>query len=144
TANKSGSGGKAAAAEARSADSSGDLFAGPATVAKGSDKGDKAASPKGAPISLAAAREEALRKLPVDRSKYQAIKNLAELKAFVARIHDVGQVSIEVKATSIDPMQADLCGIALALAPNEACYVPLAHKAAGGGAGLFDAGLAAD
>ena len=41
-------------------------------------------------------------------------------------------------------MQADICGIALALAPNDACYVPLAHKQSGGGAGLFDAGLAPD
>ncbi|WP_314955201.1 DNA polymerase I [Bradyrhizobium cosmicum] len=107
-------------------------------------KEDKAASLKGAPISLAAAREEALRKLSVDRSKYQAIKTLKELDAFIARIHDAGQVAIEIRANSIDPMQADLCGIALAVAPNEACYVPLAHKQSGGGAGLFDAGLAAD
>ena len=35
-------------------------------------------------------------------------------------------------------------GIALALAPNDACYVPLGHKQSGGGAGLFDAGLAPD
>ena len=41
-------------------------------------------------------------------------------------------------------MQADLCGVALALAPNEACYVPLAHKQSGGDGGLFDAGLAPD
>src|SRR3954467_2837593 len=107
-------------------------------------KEDKAASPKGAPISLAAAREEALRKLPVDRSKYQAVKTLAELNAFIARIHDAGHVAVEIRANSIDPMQADLCGIALALAPNEACYVPLAHKQSGGGAVLFDAGLAPD
>ncbi len=107
-------------------------------------KEDKAASPKGAPISLAAAREEALRKLPVDRSKYQAVKTLTELNAFIARIHDAGHVAVEIRANSIDPMQADLCGIALALAPNEACYVPLAHKQSGGGAGLFDAGLAPD
>src|SRR6478752_3860128 len=107
-------------------------------------KEDKAASPKGAPISLAAAREEALRKLPVDRSKYQAVKTLAELNAFIARIHDAGHVAVEIRGNSIDPMQADLCGIALALAPNEACYVPLAHKQSGGGAGLFDAGLAPD
>ena len=52
--------------------------------------------------------------------------------------------SLEAKASSIDPMQADICGIALALAPNDACYVPLAHKQSGGGAGLFDAGLAPD
>jgi DNA polymerase-1 len=107
-------------------------------------KEDKAASLKGAPISLAAAREEALRKLGVDRGKYETIKTLKELDAFIARIHDSGHVAIEIKANSIDPMQADLCGIALALAPNEACYVPLAHKQSGGGAGLFDAGLAPD
>lgn len=111
---------------------------------KSAGKEDKAASLKGAPISLAVAREEALRKLPVDRGKYQTIKTLKELNAFIARIHDAGQVAIEIKANSINPMQADLCGIALALAPNEACYVPLAHKQSGGGAGLFDAGLAPD
>ncbi|MCP3412163.1 DNA polymerase I [Bradyrhizobium sp. CCGB01] len=133
-----------AAAKATSPEASGDLFAAPAAAATGGDKGDKSASVKGAPISLAAAREEALRKLPVDRGKYQAIKALAELNAFIARIHDSGQVAIEMRANSIDPMQADLCGIALALAPNEACYVPLAHKQSGGGAGLFDAGLAPD
>ncbi|UWU93168.1 DNA polymerase I [Bradyrhizobium sp. CB1015] len=111
---------------------------------KAAGKEDKTASPKGAPISLAAAREEALRKLPVDRGKYQTIKTLKELDGFIARIHDAGHVAIETRASSIDPMQADLCGIALALAPNEACYVPLAHKQSGGGAGLFDAGLAPD
>lgn len=121
----------------------------PAQAARGernpsAGKEDKTASPKGAPISLAAAREEALRKLPVDRSKYQTIKSLGELNAVVARIHDAGQVAVEIRANSINPMQADLCGIALALAPNEACYVPLAHKQSGGGAGLFDAGLAPD
>lgn len=144
TANSSGVRAGDGAAKAKSSDASGDLFAGPAAAATGGDKGDKSASLKGAPISLAAAREEALRKLPVDRGKYQAVKTLAELNAFVARIHDTGQVAIEIRANSIDPMQADLCGIALALAPNDACYVPLAHKQSGGGAGLFDAGLALD
>ena len=59
-------------------------------------------------------------------------------------MHDVGHVAIEAKADSIDPMQAEICGIALALAPNDACYVPLGHKQSGDGAGLFDAGLAPD
>lgn len=111
---------------------------------RSASKEDKSASPKGAPASLAAAREQALRKLPVDRSKYQTIRSLKELSAFIARIHDAGRVAIEIRGNSIDPMQADFCGIALALAPNEACYVPFAHKQSGGGAGLFDAGLAPD
>lgn len=111
---------------------------------KGADKQDKAASPKGTPISLAAAREEAARKLPVDRSKYQTIRNLNELKAWIARAYDAGTFAIDAMANSDDPMQADICGIALALAPNDACYVPLAHRQSGDGAGLFDAGLAPD
>jgi DNA polymerase I len=111
---------------------------------KAADKQDKAASLKGTPISLAAARAEAARKLRVDRSKYQTIRNLEQLNAFVDRVHDVGHFAIEAKANSIDPMQTDICGIALALAPNDAAYVPLAHKQSGGGAGLFDAGLAPD
>ena len=32
-------------------------------------------------------------------------------------------------------MQASLCGFSLAVAPNEACYVPIAHKKDGGGDG---------
>src|SRR6202011_1781891 len=65
-------------------------------------------------------------------------------EAFIARVHDVGHFAIDAKADTIDPMQAAICGIALALSPNDACYVPLAHKQSGGGAGLFDAGLAPD
>ena len=111
---------------------------------KATDKQDKAASLKGTPISLAAARAEAARKLPVDRSKYQTLRSLGELNAWIARVHDVGHFAIEAKANSIDPMQAEISGIALALTPNDAAYVPLAHRQSGGGAGLFDSGLAPD
>jgi DNA polymerase-1 len=96
------------------------------------------------PISLVTARAEAARKTRIDRSKYQTLRSLEELQRWIARIHDVGHFAIEAKATSIDPMQAEICGIALALAPNDACYVPLGHKQSGDGAGLFSAGLAPD
>jgi DNA polymerase I len=96
------------------------------------------------PISLAAARAEAARNTRIDRSKYQTVRSPQELNAWLARVHDVGHVAIEAKASSIDPMQAEMCGIALALAPNDACYVPLNHKQSGDGAGLFAAGLAPD
>jgi DNA polymerase I len=114
-----------------------------ATAGKGGRE-DKAASLKGSPISLAEARVEAARKTRIDRTKYQTIKSLDQLKALIARIHDIGVVAIEPKANSEDPMQADICGLALSLGPDDAAYVPLAHKQPGGGAGLFDAGLAAD
>jgi DNA polymerase-1 len=146
--NKSGAGNgdsSPAPAKAKSAGGTSDLFAGtsPAAAPKtGGDKADKATSLKGTPISLATARAEAARKTPVDRTKYQTIKTLDQLEAFIARVHDAGHFAIEAKADTIDPMQAEICGIALALAPNDACYVPLAHKRSGDGVGLFDAGLA--
>src|SRR6266853_584693 len=96
------------------------------------------------PQALAAARAEEGRKTKIDRSKYQTIRSLEALHAWLARVHDVGHFAIEAKASSIDPMQAEICGIALALAPNDACYVPLGHKQSGGGDGLFAAGPAPD
>jgi DNA polymerase I len=108
------------------------------------DKSDKASSLKGTPVSLADARAEAARKTPLDRAKYHTIGTLEQLKAWISRAYDVGHVAIEAKSGSEDPMQAEFSGIALALAPNDACYVPLAHKQPGGGGGLFDAGLAPD
>jgi DNA polymerase-1 len=99
---------------------------------------------KGTPISLAEARAEAARRTKFDRSKYQTVRSLEELNTWIARVRDVGHVAIEAKASSIDPMQAEMCGIALALAPNDACYIPLGHKQSGDGAGLFAAGIAPD
>ncbi|WP_316231880.1 DNA polymerase I [Bradyrhizobium sp. SZCCHNR1051] len=110
----------------------------------GDPRTDKSAMSKGTPASLAESRAEAAKSGRIDRDKYQTLRSLPELNTWLARIHDFGRVTLEVKASSIDPMQASLCGIALALAPNEACYIPLAHRQAGDGGGLFDAGLAPD
>jgi DNA polymerase-1 len=99
---------------------------------------------KGTPISLAVARAEEARKTRIDRSKYQTVRTLEELQRWIARAHDLGHVAMDAKAGSIDPMQAEICGIALALGPNDACYIPLSHKQSGDGAGLFAAGLAPD
>jgi DNA polymerase-1 len=110
----------------------------------GGERQDKAASLKGTPVSLAAARAEAARKTKIDRGQYQTIRSLDQLNAWIARAHELGHFAIEAKANSIDPMQADICGIALALSPNDACYIPLSHKQSGDGSGLFAAGLAPD
>jgi DNA polymerase I len=111
---------------------------------KPGDRSDKASSLKGTPQVLAAARAEEARNTPVDRKKYRTIRNVAELESWIGRARDAGQFAFEAKASSEDPMQAEVCGIALALKPNDACYVPLGHKQAGDGSGLFAAGLAPD
>ncbi|WP_298259080.1 DNA polymerase I [Bradyrhizobium sp.] len=133
-------------------DPGGDLFAGEMPSARGKagapgkpgDRSDKASSLKGTPRALAAARAEEARNTPVDRKKYGTVRALPDLKAWVARAHEAGQFAFEAKASYEDPMQADISGIALALTANDACYVPLGHKQAGDGGGLFAAGLAPD
>ncbi|MEZ5820850.1 MAG: DNA polymerase I [Xanthobacteraceae bacterium] len=141
------SGAAAAPANAKSADGTGDLFPGdkPLPAArKSGDRQDKSSSLKGTPVSLAEARAEAIKKIPFDRSRYETIRSLNALKAWTARAADAGHFVIDAMSDSIDPMQAEISGLALALAPNDAAYVPLGHKQSGGGAGLFDAGLAPD
>jgi DNA polymerase-1 len=96
------------------------------------------------PVSLAKARAEAARKLPLKRDEYHVVHTLKDLGQWIARILDTGHVAFECKASSIDPMQGDLVGIALSLGPNEACYVPLAHRQSGDGSGLFAADLEPD
>jgi DNA polymerase I len=107
-------------------------------------RGDKSAGVKGTPRALATARAEQARRTPLDRSQYQTIRKASDLKSWIARAREAGEFAIEIKANSIDPMQAEICGIALALKPNEACYIPLGHKQSGDGAGLFASGLAPD
>ena len=46
-------------------------------------------------------------------------------------------MAVDTETTSLDAMQAGLCGFSLAVAPNEACYVPLAHREGSGGSDLF-------
>jgi DNA polymerase-1 len=117
---------------------------GPSPSRTGGNRQQAGDGSKGTPISLAAARAEEARKTRIDRSKYQTVRTLEELQRWIARAHDLGHVAMDAKAGSIDPMQAEICGIALALGPNDACYIPLSHKQSGDGAGLFAAGLAPD
>ncbi len=93
------------------------------------------------PVSRAEARLAKLKAIPFDRSKYEIVRDLARLKAWIVRAIDVGQVAIDTQTSSLDPMQATLCGFALAVTPNESCYVPVAHRNPSEGEGLFDAGL---
>jgi DNA polymerase-1 len=89
------------------------------------------------PISLGAARAERARNAKLDRSKYECVRTLPRLKKWIARAYDLGVVAVDTETTSLDPMTAQLCGFSLALAPNEACYVPLGHRE-GGAAGAGD------
>ena len=89
---------------------------------------------------------EAARNAKFDRSKYEAVRTLDDSRPGSNARARLGLVAIDVATASADPMQADLCGFSLAVAPNEACYVPLAHRQGGDseGGGLFRGDRRAD
>jgi DNA polymerase I len=95
------------------------------------------------PISLAERRLEALRATTLDPAKYETITTLERLRHWIDRAYDTGLLVLKTETTSLDPMQAALCGLALAVAPNEAAYLPLGHREANEGetTGLFAAKL---
>ncbi len=69
----------------------------------------------------------------VDRSAYETVQTLERLEEWVARAMAARLVAVDTETSSLDAMQADLVGVSLALGPNDACYIPLAH----GGSDMF-------
>jgi DNA polymerase-1 len=90
-----------------------------------------AATPLGTvfyPAALAAARAREAKATKVDRSKYETVTTLDQLDRWIAKATAQGIVAFDTETTSVDAMQADLCGVSLALSPNEACYIPFTHR----------------
>jgi DNA polymerase-1 len=116
------------------ANGSGDLFAPPPPP-----RAQAEASGDFSPAALAAAHLAAAKANKIDRTKYETVRTLDRLKAWALRAKDIGIVAVDTETNSLDPMVAELCGFSLAVADNEACYVPLCHKEGGaqGGNDLF-------
>jgi DNA polymerase-1 len=64
---------------------------------------------------------------PVE-THYETVQTAAALHAWVEKIRQAELVALDTETTSLDPMQARLVGISLAVAPGQACYVPLRHR----------------
>ncbi|HUK06522.1 MAG TPA: DNA polymerase I [Stellaceae bacterium] len=103
------------------------------------------AAPKPAPASPAAPKPRAgngamavamPEGLASAAQKYELAQDQATLERWIARAAAQGSLAIDIETTSRDPMRAELVGIALALAPGEACYVPLAHRRESAGSDL--------
>jgi DNA polymerase-1 len=113
----------------------------PGKEREGAARRGEDAEPEFTPQARAAARIAAARNAKIDRSRYKIVRSLEQLDAWFTRARELGAIAIDIQASSIDPMQAALCGFSLALTANEACYVPLAHRKRGdGGDGSLFAG----
>ena len=63
----------------------------------------------------------------LDRSAYETVQTMERLEHWIARANAARIVAVDTETSSLDAMQAELVGVSLALGPNDACYIPLAH-----------------
>ncbi|ALK10514.1 DNA polymerase I [Blastochloris viridis] len=92
------------------------------------------------PAALATARAAAIKAVPFEPSRCETVADLAALDGWIARIIDLGTVALAAALSGHDPMRAELVGLALAVEPGQACYIPLGHVS---GEGLFGDGRVA-
>ena len=69
----------------------------------------------------------------IDRSTYECVQTREALDRWIDRCLYARVIAVDTETSSLDSMQAELVGISLAVGPNEACYIPLAH----GGTDMF-------
>jgi DNA polymerase-1 len=84
------------------------------------------------PGMLAKSRAEAAAAAKIDHKKYDCIRDIATLQAWVAEAREAGTVAFRTETTSLDPMRAELVGFSLAVRPGRAAYVPIAHRSSEG------------
>ncbi|MFK4820674.1 DNA polymerase I [Ochrobactrum quorumnocens] len=80
------------------------------------------------PKALAESRAATALAQKIDTTAYTCIRDLPTLNKWLAEAVETGLVAFDTETNSLDPMQAELIGFSLALAPGKAAYIPLQHK----------------
>jgi DNA polymerase I len=62
-----------------------------------------------------------------DRDAYACVQTEAALDDWIARAFAAGSIAIDTETDGLDAMGAGLVGVSMAVGPNQACYIPLAH-----------------
>ena len=87
---------------------------------------------EGSPAQLATERAAKLASLPFDRSAYETVTDPQRLADLLDAARYQGHLALRAKLNSSDPMRGELVGVAIALIPGHAAYVPLGHRAGDG------------
>ncbi len=99
---------------------------------------ETAAAENATPAAAVAAASALVRGIPVDRSRYQTVTTRAGLEEWIAKARNAGRFAFDTETSRLSATEADLVGFSLAVAPGEACYVPVGHHS--GGTDLFGEG----
>ncbi|MFC3080127.1 DNA polymerase I [Phenylobacterium terrae] len=75
---------------------------------------------------------------PIDVEAYQCVRDIPTLEAWIARAREAGIVAFDTETDALSSASAALCGVSLAVAPGEACYIPVGHEHDGDGGLEFE------
>ncbi len=64
---------------------------------------------------------------PEKEKKYFPVLEETEFQDLLSKLASAGEFSFDTETTSLNPLQAELVGLAFAVAPHEAYYLPLCH-----------------
>jgi DNA polymerase-1 len=64
----------------------------------------------------------------IDVNAYQCVRDVPTLEAWIARARAAGVVAFDTETDALSASSANLCGVSLAVAPGEACYIPVGHE----------------
>ncbi len=59
---------------------------------------------------------------------YESVLSVAQLDAWVERLHGAKIAAVDTETDSLDPMRARLVGISFSIDPLAGCYIPLRHR----------------
>ena len=70
---------------------------------------------------------------------YECVRDLAALAAWIARAYAAGTIAFDTETDALSATSANLRGVSLAVAPGQACYIPVGHCDEGEGGLQLDA-----
>jgi DNA polymerase-1 len=68
---------------------------------------------------------------PLVEKRYETILDESALRRWVALVEGAAATSFDTETNSLDPMQAEIVGVSLAVEPGCAAYIPVAHRYTG-------------
>ena len=64
----------------------------------------------------------------IDTASYVCVRDLPTLQVWIDKARAKGVVAFDTETDALSSANAGLCGVSLAIAPGEACYIPVGHE----------------
>ena len=69
---------------------------------------------------------------PIEKAAYRTVRDIETMQAIIDEAYEHGHLCIDLETNSLDEMVAEIAGFALAVTPETAAYVPVAHVSGDG------------